>query len=511
MSNKLSSSDVSVWLGTSASHEAVIAAQSKIQLAVSDPQARHMFDTEEEERLPRILSIDDTVATVRVHGSLTSEDSFLNFLFGITSYNEIREAIIVAVESDAERIVLDIDSGGGSAKGVDDLADFIKFASTHKPIVAHISGSAFSAAYWIASAADSISGSRMTQAGSIGVIVMLQEITKMAENEGVKFHVIRSGKFKAIGNQYEELSEEFRAIIQAESDTIEGFFLDAISENRGIPRALVKSQVGEGLTFFAKEAVDNGLMDEVLSVQDLLERLIGLTNSSPNRARASTEDNEMGIKALKPKAKVLTPEATAALAAGASDAEVELLLAEAEGSAELTDEQIAANLAAESESDASLTPEQIAANLAAETAADPLTDEQIAANLAAEDEGVALVTTVDPLTAHLKEENAKLRADNTALQADSMQLAELNSLIPACTAAISEYVSGMSVRLGGAPLDTTSLELPALMTQYASTRKAMLQRYPIGGAARVEDEESENHESGSNVTNMRSVNSNIIR
>jgi signal peptide peptidase SppA len=504
MLNQFNHNNASFWLGTPASYETVISAQVKIQ----EHSLRHHYDDDEEDSMSSpILSISEGIATVMVHGSLTSEDSFFNQMFGITSYNEIRNAIIEAVGSmEVSRIVLDIDSPGGSAKGIDDLGDFIKFASTRMPIVAHVSGEAFSAACWIATSCDSITGSRMSQHGSIGVIAVLQEMTKMAENEGIKFHVFRAGKYKAIGNPYEELAEESREIIQAQVDTIEGFFLDAISENRSISRGSVKSQVGEGLTFFAAEAVDKGLLDEVLSIQDLLTRLISLSNSNPRGLNASTEETSMATKAL-------TAKASAALAAGASDEEINALLSAA-SEEELTAEQIAANLAAaklEGEG-LELTAEQIAANLAAEGEGAQLTAEELEIKAAADLAAAApAVAAVDNLVTYLKEENQTLRQKITGLESDSLKLAELNTMIPQLKAALGEYVSGMSVRLGGSHLDTSSLELPSLIAQYTSTRTAMLKRYPVGGKASVDDSASDNSDAdAATVTYMRSVKSNTI-
>jgi signal peptide peptidase SppA len=504
MLNQFNHNNASFWLGTPASYETVISAQAKIQ----EHSARGHYDEDEDKMSSPILSISEGIATVMVHGSLTSEDSFYNQMFGITSYNEIRNAIIEAVGSmEVSRIVLDIDSPGGSAKGIDDLGDFIKFASARLPIVAHVSGEALSAACWIATSCDSITGSRMSQHGSIGVIAVLQEITKMAEDQGVKFHVFRAGKYKAIGSPYEELTDEFREIIQAQVDTIEGFFLDAISDNRGIPRGSVKARVGEGLTFFAAEAVDKGLLDEVLSIQDLLTRLISLSNSNPRGLNASTEETSMATKAL-------TAKASAALAAGASDEEINALLSAA-SEEELTAEQIAANLAAaklEGEgAGEELTAEQIAANLVVEGKGVELTAEELEIKAAADLAAAPTAPVVDHLVTYLKEENQTLRQKITGLESDSLKLAELNTMIPQLKAALGEYVSGMSVRLGGSHLDTSSLELPSLMAQYTSTRTAMLKRYPVGGQANVDDSESDSSDADTaTVTYMRSVKQNTI-
>ena len=48
---------------------------------------------------------------------------------------------------------------------------------------------------------------------------------------GVKSTVIRAGKYKAVGNRFEKLTEEGEATIQNEIDSIYSVFIDAVSEN----------------------------------------------------------------------------------------------------------------------------------------------------------------------------------------------------------------------------------------------------------------------------------------
>ncbi len=447
MKENIEPKDLVCWMGTLASYQAVIEAKAQAQAqTLAQPRAGDCFDDEGEGS--HLLSVSDRIATINVHGSLTSEDSPWNKVFGITSYNDIRTALVEAVEDDeVDRILLDIDSPGGSARGVSDLADFIALVREHKPVDAHVSGTAFSAAYWIASAADTITGPKMSEAGSIGVIVVLQIITKMAEKQGVEFKVFRAGKYKALGNPFENLSKEAARLIQDKVDALEGFFLDAISENRDIPRNKVKAEVGEGLTFFAQEAVDNGLMDEVLSFDSLFSRL-----AKPRKAGRQTlnEDLDMGKK-------VLSEKATAAILAGASDEEVTPLLVEQE------------TASAEDETgDVSLD--------AGATDSGPVSEEE-------SDTAVS-----DPLVMHLKEEVKELRAENATLKTSLQSLQKIEALEISCKRVISEYVAGMSIRLGSPALNMQDMDMTALLAQYEVTRTAMVERFPVGGEANVKDE-----------------------
>lgn len=68
-------------------------------------------------------------------------------------------------------IVLDINSGGGAAVGCKELADYIFQSRQTKPITAIVNYSAYSAAYFIASACSKIVVSQTSGVGSIGVIM----------------------------------------------------------------------------------------------------------------------------------------------------------------------------------------------------------------------------------------------------------------------------------------------------------------------------------------------------
>ncbi|MBO0155228.1 S49 family peptidase, partial [Vibrio parahaemolyticus] len=68
-------------------------------------------------------------------------------------------------------ILLNIDSPGGEAKGIHELAEMIYQARGKKRIIAYDGGNACSAAYWIASACDEIVIDATGCAGSIGTVL----------------------------------------------------------------------------------------------------------------------------------------------------------------------------------------------------------------------------------------------------------------------------------------------------------------------------------------------------
>ncbi len=100
------------------------------------------------------LGLVESVALIPVNGILSNNVPW--FADG-TSYNLIRQAFDAAVDDSTIRaIVLYTNSPGGDVAGLADLSDHIYAARGAKPIWAILDENAFSAAYWLASAADHI-------------------------------------------------------------------------------------------------------------------------------------------------------------------------------------------------------------------------------------------------------------------------------------------------------------------------------------------------------------------
>src|SRR5688572_13557881 len=99
------------------------------------------------------LANEQGIYVLPIHGTLVQRAVGLDALSGLTSYVSIARRLDAALADDSVRgIVLEIDSPGGEAAGVFDLADKIRAASAVKPIWAVANDAAFSAAYALASA-----------------------------------------------------------------------------------------------------------------------------------------------------------------------------------------------------------------------------------------------------------------------------------------------------------------------------------------------------------------------
>lgn len=213
----------------------------------------------------RIPQLQEGVAVIPVHGVLTYRgDDIFSWLFGGTAYDEIRAQFRSALSDPAVKaIIFDIDSPGGEAAGVFDLVDEIYQARGIKPIYAAANEAAYSAAYAIASAADTIYVPRTGRLGSIGVIAMHVDQSKWDENIGVRYTPIFAGARKNDFTPHEPLSAEAKAAGQAMVDEVYGLFVRTVARNRGMTPGEVRST--EAALYQGENAVDAGLADAVMS------------------------------------------------------------------------------------------------------------------------------------------------------------------------------------------------------------------------------------------------------
>jgi signal peptide peptidase SppA len=152
-----------------------------------------------------------------------------------------------------------------------------------KPVNAFVSGNAASAAYYLLSQASSITLTPSGEVGSVGVIMVHTDLTKMLDKMGIKITAITAGKYKAELWPFTALTDEAKASVQAEIDNLYGGFLSAINRGRGtrVTPAMKADNYGEGRMFQAKDALDSGLVDRVSTIREAFK-----ARADSNRATA---------------------------------------------------------------------------------------------------------------------------------------------------------------------------------------------------------------------------------
>jgi signal peptide peptidase SppA len=219
----------------------------------------------------RDYEVENGIAIIPVVGTLVRRTIGLEAQSGLTSYGLIGERLDAALQDSAVKaILLDIDSPGGEAGGVFDLADKIFSARKVKPIWAVANDEAFSAAYAIAAAADRIYLSRTGGVGSIGVIAVHLDQSVAEADAGLKYTAIYAGEHKNDLSPHEPLSDPARAQLQTEVDRVYALHGN-VARMRGIELTAIKET--EAALYFGEQSVAAGLADRIGTMGDALSDL----------------------------------------------------------------------------------------------------------------------------------------------------------------------------------------------------------------------------------------------
>ena len=226
------------------------------------------------------------IAVIPIYGTLVRRSLGLEAASGLTSYGEISAMLDVALaDPGVSGILLDVDSPGGEAGGVFELAQRVRAADAVKPVWSIASDSAFSAAYAIASAASRVYVTQTAGVGSIGVIAMHVDQSVRDAKEGYRYTAITAGDQKNDFSPHEKLTNEAHARLQAEVDRLYGIFVDHVAVMRNLdPRFVRSTQAG---LYFGPEAVTAGLADAQGSFDTVLTDLSSYLTARRSRNAAA--------------------------------------------------------------------------------------------------------------------------------------------------------------------------------------------------------------------------------
>lgn len=224
------------------------------------------------------------VAVLQMSGVIAPKANlFMSVSGGLSTQMATKQIESAMADSRVKSIVLAIDSPGGNVIGTPEMATAVRAMSAEKPIVTHSDGSLCSAAYWIGAAANAIylSGP-VVQAGSIGIVVD----RSYNPASSIQKEQIVAGRYKRIAKDNEPLSDEARAIVQADVDYVYSLFVDDVAAYRSATAEKVLERMAEGRVFRGQQAIDAGLVDGVSTLDALVESMATNPAQYANRRKA---------------------------------------------------------------------------------------------------------------------------------------------------------------------------------------------------------------------------------
>jgi protease-4 len=211
---------------------------------------------------PSLSSLSGRVGLVEVVGGIEESEAVVDQLDRMERDSSVR-AVVVRLDS----------PGGGVAASQEIYEAVRRVRDAGKPVVASLGGVAASGAYYVACAADSIVSNPGTLTGSIGVIMTFPNTEELFRKVGLRFDVVKTGKFKDIGSMSRPMTDEERKLLEQVLGNVYEQFVDAISEGRGLDRAEILP-LADGRIFSGDQALEYGFVDKMGDLDDSI-RLAG--------------------------------------------------------------------------------------------------------------------------------------------------------------------------------------------------------------------------------------------
>ncbi|MDZ8239414.1 MAG: signal peptide peptidase SppA [Nostoc sp. ChiQUE01a] len=171
-------------------------------------------------------------------------------------FNRLRQ------DEDIKAVVLRINSPGGSATAAEVMQREVKLTRQKKPVVVSMGDTAASGGYWIASDSNRIFAEPNTITGSIGVFGILLNGQKLANDNGITWDSVKTGRYADSQTASRPKSPQELALYQRSVDRIYNIFLNKVSQGRKLPEQKV-AEIAQGRVWSGVAAKEIGLVDEI--------------------------------------------------------------------------------------------------------------------------------------------------------------------------------------------------------------------------------------------------------
>ena len=224
------------------------------------------------------LYVEDTMTTSQATADLLSLSA------GGYNHAYLLHAIDAMMEDPWNRgLLLYIDSPGGEVIAADELSRKVEEykETTGRPVYAYGYTYAASGGYWLASTADAIYLHPYCLTGSIGVTMgSLLDISGLLERYGVEVYNLASGAQKNGTSGLTPTDPETIAIYQAILEEYYEDFLDWVLAHRSGFTYETLQPLADGRVYTARQAVANGLADQVGDYEAALTDLASACGST---------------------------------------------------------------------------------------------------------------------------------------------------------------------------------------------------------------------------------------
>ena len=193
-----------------------------------------------------------------------------------------------ADDDSVKAIVLHLNTPGGGAAASEEIYREVRRIRDQKKkrIVASVETVGASGGYYIASACNKIYANEASIVGSIGVIAQWTNYEELLKWAKLKDVTLKAGALKDVGSPTREMTPEERAYLQSLIDDMQGQFIHAVADGRGMKDEDIR-KIADGRVWTGQQALPMKLIDQIADFRGAIKdtaKAVGISGD-PNLVR----------------------------------------------------------------------------------------------------------------------------------------------------------------------------------------------------------------------------------
>jgi protease-4 len=172
-------------------------------------------------------------------------------------------------DPNVEALVVKLNTPGGEVLPSEDIR--LAAERFDGPTIGYATDTCASGGYWIAAGCDELWAREASVVGSIGVRGSSVNAKGLADKLGLDYRPKTAGEYKDAGYPLKEPEEQDDEYLQGIVDDYYETFVEHVAEGRGLDEETIRET--EARVYLGTDAIDNGLVDELGTREDVEERI----------------------------------------------------------------------------------------------------------------------------------------------------------------------------------------------------------------------------------------------
>lgn len=234
----------------------------------------------------------DGIAVVYAEGDIVDGEGLPTEIGGERFSRELRK---LRQDDRVKAVVLRVNSPGGSGVASEQILREIALTRKVKPVIVSMGSYCASGGYYIACGADRIFAEPTTITGSIGVFGVQFDVQRLANNWGITFDSVKTGKFADALTITRPKTPEEMAILQNMVDWFYAQFINRVATGRHLPPARVQ-EIAQGRVWSGAEARRLHLVDDIGGLRAAISYAFTAAHLNPSTAEVMEYPRKEDLK-----------------------------------------------------------------------------------------------------------------------------------------------------------------------------------------------------------------------